>query len=410
MRGAWSDKNVIQLLLRCCVVCTALAGCVASTRPPERLFALADEMDFIRLAQQSLVDQYYGAVRARAFDEARALRNEIISQRLYAIDLQYSTYEAALTRERQEVGFATLTTAEGLSTAATLATDLAAKSVLSGLTTAVIATKGHYESEVLLAQTMRTIQKQMRASRNNIATHISARMNQTVIDYPLAAAMSDVEDYYRAGTLTSGVIDASTTVGQEEKHTESVKQEVAREPLAARPAAAEALLTRDTVVRQLVSEPSAPLPKSLPMRVELGSQDITDFQNALCQEPDGKIGPKLLAAISQYVGGLEGNPPRQITEINRRNESLVRIAVQLVPNCKTAGFVNAFEVGAYGVPAGGVSALSRLNELQGQLGVPVAQSFNAATRGAIEKYRIDNRINPELRGQVDHELRRRLTP
>jgi hypothetical protein len=81
---------------------------------------------------------------------------------------------------------------------------------------------------------MRTIQKQMRASRNIVATSIAAKMAQNVTDYPLWSALSDVEDYYTAGTLTTGVIDTSTTVGIQENLTRREKQDVQRMTLSAR--------------------------------------------------------------------------------------------------------------------------------------------------------------------------------
>lgn len=88
-----------------------------------------------------------------------------------------------------------------------------------------------------MAQTMRIIQKQMRASRAKIAEHISGRMALGVNDYPLASALSDVEDYYRAGTLTTGIIDASTNIGEEEKDATERMQEVSRMRATARPEA-----------------------------------------------------------------------------------------------------------------------------------------------------------------------------
>ncbi|MDH2348711.1 hypothetical protein [Bradyrhizobium sp. SSUT77] len=108
------------------------------------------------------------------------------------------------------------------------------KSVLSGLSTVTLAANGHYNNDILLAQSIRTIQKQMRASRNLIAADISAKLIKSVSDYPLSTALSDVEDYYNAGTLTTGVIDASTTVGIKETSTKELKQNVALAPPAAR--------------------------------------------------------------------------------------------------------------------------------------------------------------------------------
>ncbi|MDH2344000.1 hypothetical protein [Bradyrhizobium sp. SSUT77] len=203
----------------------AMAGCLPSTRTPERLYPVVAEMDVVRTTQEELVNRYNMSVFS-APSQARLIRNEIIAQRMYAVDVQYTEYESALTREGQEVNFATLTAAGALGTASTLFTPVVTKSVLSGLSTATLAGKGHYDSEILMAQTIRTIQKQMRASRNLIASNISAKLIQSVTEYPLSAALSDVEDYYNAGTLTTGVIDTSTTVGIKEDASKALKQEV----------------------------------------------------------------------------------------------------------------------------------------------------------------------------------------
>ena len=84
---------------------------------------------------------------------------------MYAVDVQYTQYENALTREGQEVNFGTLVAAGTLGTASTLFTPVVTKSVLSGLSTATLAANGHYNNDILLAQSIRTIQKQMQASR-----------------------------------------------------------------------------------------------------------------------------------------------------------------------------------------------------------------------------------------------------
>jgi hypothetical protein len=190
-------------------------------------------MEVVRTTQEELVRLYNTNVFS-APAQARLIRNEIIAQRMYAVDVQYTQYESALTREGQEVNFGTLTAAGTLGTASTLFTPVVTKSVLSGLSTATLAANGHYNNDILLAQSIRTIQKQMRASRNLIAADISAKLIKSVFDYPLSAALSDVEDYYNAGTLTTGVIDASTTVGIRETNTKELKQNVALAPPAAR--------------------------------------------------------------------------------------------------------------------------------------------------------------------------------
>ncbi len=242
----------------------ALSGCLPSTGTPDRLYSVAYEMEVVRTTQEDLVGMYNAYVFS-APAHARLIRNEIIAQRMYAIDVQYTQYENALTREGQEVNFGTLATAGALGTASTLFTPVVTKSVLSGLSTVTLATKGHYDSEILLAQTIRTIQKQMRASRNLVATDISAKLIRSVADYPLSAALSDVEDYYNAGTLTTGVIDTSTTVGIKEDNSKAFKQDVTQAPAGERAAIIRAATPpRSTqvvpIVRPSVTNPAAVKP------------------------------------------------------------------------------------------------------------------------------------------------------
>lgn len=174
------------------------------------------------------------------------------------------------------------------------------------------------------------------------------------------------------------------------------------------------LITPEAIAGQLLIDPTAPLPKPLakrkPIEVDQDVEDIKDFQNALCLPANGKMDAILLAATGEYLGGREGTAPRPVSKIGKREESLLRDAVQFVPNCRNLGFLTAYEVGAYGVPAGGVSALVRINELQKQLGVPLAPRFTPEMRAAIEKFRTDKGIRPDLKGLVDHQLRQRLIP
>ncbi len=282
----------------------ALSGCLPSTGTPDRLYSVAYEMEVVRTTQEDLVGMYNAYVFS-APAHARLIRNEIIAQRMYAMDVQYTQYENALTREGQEVNFGTLAAAGALGTASTLFTPVVTKSVLSGLSTVTLATKGHYDSEILLAQTIRTIQKQMRASRNLVASNISAKVVQSVTEYPLSAALSDLEEYYNAGTLTTGVIDTSTTVGIKEADTKEIKQVVTRAPPGQR-----------AQILEQVTAPTASLPRSSvitgsrvalqetpkrrnqgpeildPFEGSLSSPAIREIQQALCITPTGSLGPE----------------------------------------------------------------------------------------------------------------------
>lgn len=290
------------------VVAGAVSACVPTTRTPDRLYPILYEMETIQSRSARLEADYY-ALDTSA-EQAKRIRNEIVAQRMYAIDIQYTQYEAALTRESQEVGFAALTAAGGLTTASTLVASAATKTVLSAVATAVLGTKSHYESEILLAQTIRTIQKQMRASRNFIAANIAGRINQSAFEYPLAAALSDVEDYYNAGTLTTGVIDTSTTVGVQELDSKELKQAVTQ----ATPEVRKAIL-RNAVI----DDATAPMarPANLGVINELGRTDferrgltpalIRMLETMTCQPKTGKLTDALRAAVLVNVKRPNGN-------------------------------------------------------------------------------------------------------
>jgi hypothetical protein len=307
----------------------ALAGCLPSTGTPERLYPVVDEMNVVRTTQEELVRQYNFYVFSNPA-QAKLVRNEIIAQRMYAVDVQYTQYENALTREGQEVSFGTLATAGALGTASTLFTPVVTKSVLSGLSTVTLATKGHYDSEILLAQTIRTIQKQMRASRNLIAANISAKLVQSVTEYPLSAALSDVEDYYNAGTLTTGVIDTSTTVGIKEDDSKFVKQTVNQAPPGQRAA----------VLHDVTTPISAP--PQLPVIVPQGSgfreqrllpSVIKQLQRVVCLTEDGKFSAQFHTRVIDHLNKITQKDPsvpknilstRDVNVMQEENDKKVR--------------------------------------------------------------------------------------
>jgi hypothetical protein len=178
-----------------------LSGC-KTIDGPDRMYSLAEEVAAARLTVETLTAQYYGG------GANEVVRNEIISRRMYIIDVEYSQYEQALTRERQEVGFITSTTAQGLNVAGALFTPAQTVRILSGLAGGVGAVRGYYDSEVVIAKTIQIAQGQMRFLRDKVSDKIRLAMAQPLGKYPLSLAMTDVEEYYRAGTLAAGLIKA----------------------------------------------------------------------------------------------------------------------------------------------------------------------------------------------------------
>ena len=122
-----------------------------------------------------------------------------------AIDTYYYAFEASLIRERQEVGFISSIISIGLSGAVPLVNAEATKNILGAASAGLQGATKAYSDEVLFQKTVQVLATQMRAHRDIVASEILGRMRSLDIDaYPLSMALSDVDEYYAAGTISGG--------------------------------------------------------------------------------------------------------------------------------------------------------------------------------------------------------------
>ncbi|HXL13084.1 MAG TPA: hypothetical protein VN941_03885 [Bradyrhizobium sp.] len=196
-----------------CVGLAVLTGCQTVQGGPERLYTIAEERADARDIE---LPEYLNAYKATRNEVDRVFfRNEYIARRMYIIDVEYTDYETTLTKERQEFGFASAMVSQGLSTAGAVFTPANTVRTLSALAGGVNASRGFYDSELLLTKTVQIAQGHMRAQRDRIARAILLQKNKTTLEYSLSAALHDLEDYYRAGTITAGLIEAVGVAGQD---------------------------------------------------------------------------------------------------------------------------------------------------------------------------------------------------
>jgi hypothetical protein len=203
-------------------VATFTTGCVSISDGPERLYPVSVETQAIR-DNISKID----FIQFASLSEPLRVkyRNDWIAARMYAIDIQYTAYEAALTKERQNVGFGATVATLGLTTASGLLTPVVTKNVLTGLAGVVTGSRAAYDNDVLFAHSVQWVQSQMRTQRTIVGERILRGTKLSTIDYSLAAALTDLEDYYRAGTFTGGILGTSEALGAEAQFAEQLKQD-----------------------------------------------------------------------------------------------------------------------------------------------------------------------------------------
>jgi ABC-type phosphate transport system auxiliary subunit len=132
---------------------------------------------------------------------------------MYAIDIEFTEYFGRLTVERQLGTFSGDLALLGLTAATTLSHGEALKTTLAAVSTAVAGARTAVDKDILVSQTIQVLQSQMEASRLAIKNRILANLLLNTATYTLATGLSDLEDYYRAGTLAGALESLSAVVG-----------------------------------------------------------------------------------------------------------------------------------------------------------------------------------------------------
>lgn len=135
-------------------------------------------------------------------------RNAMIEDLIRLIDLDFENYTTSLRRGKSYTDFGLDALAIGLGTYGTLAGTNQTKTVLSALTTAIAGGRASFDKNVLFEQTIPVLIVKMGGLRAKQQLAIRSRMRSssgavTSLDaYPVAQALTDITEYYYAGTLT----------------------------------------------------------------------------------------------------------------------------------------------------------------------------------------------------------------
>jgi hypothetical protein len=183
-----------------------MSGCAAFMGFPTRVTNRSDDL-------KALQDDIGADAITKCLEKADdACRNKLITARTYAIDVQFSAFEEDLFRQAREAGFAATLTTLGLTAAGAVA-GAGTTQVLSAIAAGITGSRAAFEREVLAERTVLAIHTSMRANRMIVLARIRQGLRQSVSDYPLAAGLTDVEDYYFQGTVLGALIGITQAVG-----------------------------------------------------------------------------------------------------------------------------------------------------------------------------------------------------
>lgn len=210
--------------------CLSACGEISPTlRSPDRIVPLQEETANLKVALDN--PSNFSAANT-TFDG----RNAYITERMYGIDLEYTHYEALLTSSTSDANLLAAITTIGLTGTASVLNVPQTNKILSAVAAGVTGASQAYDKDILLSQAIQNLQMQMRTDRNNQAKIIIANMKCDISKYPLGMALSDLETYYRVGTLESAEISISRTVSNAEDTSKANKESVNPSPAVSQPA------------------------------------------------------------------------------------------------------------------------------------------------------------------------------
>ena len=208
LRDFHACKSLMSILL-----ITVLSGCAAFSGYPKRATDPTKDLDRL--------EPHIGAeaITACLTNPTVACRNKLIAARMHATDIRFSEFEEMLFRQTREAGFGATLATLGLTSAAAFAGGTASQA-LSGIAAFIIGAREGFQKEVLAERTVVAIHTAMRGNRARVALRLRTGLCQSINQYPLALGLSELNDYYNAGTVLGALIGITETVGVEARKAE----------------------------------------------------------------------------------------------------------------------------------------------------------------------------------------------
>lgn len=149
-------------------------------------------------------------------------RNRFISGRLVQIDLQYIKFLRTLTSDKQQLDAATDIASMTLNLAGTIVGGARAKTNLAAMAAGIGGTKTTIDKDFYYEKSIESLVATMNAKRKDVLVGILTGLGAAIYQYPFERALTDLHQYYLAGTLNGAIQFINVQAAQSE--TSSDKQ------------------------------------------------------------------------------------------------------------------------------------------------------------------------------------------
>jgi hypothetical protein len=212
----------LSLALRIMVggaVVSLLVGCstLRYGGAPEPSFDIKTDLQQLsqEFAPSNSITEFYKA-------PSKDARNKFIVGRLTLINLRYIQFIRNLTCERQLLDSATAMLSLGLNLAGATVPAAGTKTILAAIASGVTGSKEVIDKNYYFEKTLPALVGQMNAERKKALIPLLEGMQASLEDYPFAQAVTDLHNYYSAGTFAGAIQAIQAEAGAMEKRQDEI--------------------------------------------------------------------------------------------------------------------------------------------------------------------------------------------
>ncbi len=289
--------------------CAVFSGCGQQQRPgfPAQSYdqkQLIEDLE-TKFDLPTKIRRYYDQKPALALSELKIRRNEIIISRITLINLHYNQFVADASFRRQMMDFGADIADLGVDLATTVVGSAATKTILGAISAGITGSQASVHKNFYFEKTVSAIVATMNASRKQALIPILTGQQRGVDSYPLGQALSDLDNYYFAGTFLGALNAILLEAGENEKAANTRIDRI-------RHGRFTQTITTHVIERWLW--PNGPPTSAEP--TPLVNQDGVDRLNAWLGQPANLIeGEKLDMATLLYEAAFEDVRQRVIQEL-----------------------------------------------------------------------------------------------
>lgn len=198
-----------------------LCGCHAMRRPgfPRQSYNEKKQIKELEVVfeKPDFIKEYYARAATNAPEaDLKALRNKIVTGRIALINLNYNQFIGQFSVTKQSLDAGADITELGLNLATTAVGGAETKTILGAVSSGVTGSKLAIDKNFFFEKTVPVLITSMNAQRKEALLPIMQGIAKGTDEYPLAQALSDLDNYYFAGTFVGALQAIQADAGAKE--------------------------------------------------------------------------------------------------------------------------------------------------------------------------------------------------